>query len=51
MSGRGEGVWGNREVPPRNPPCLRGALTEKKGLAGKHGFHRASEPEASEAVA
>jgi hypothetical protein len=59
VSGRGEGVLGNREVPriailsPRAD--LRGAWAvacpEKEGGSrGKHGFPRATEPEAEEAA-
>jgi hypothetical protein len=59
VSGRGEGVIGNREVPRiailRLRADLRGALAEassgEEGLArGKHGFPRASEPKAKEAA-
>jgi hypothetical protein len=47
-----EGVGGNREVPPE--VLLGGAeasLEEEGGSWGKHGFHHASEPEASEVAA
>jgi hypothetical protein len=51
MSGRVEGAWGKREIPPSNPRRLRRGVTEKKGPAGKHAFPRATEPEAGEAAA
>jgi hypothetical protein len=47
-----EGVGGNREVP--SAVILGGAeanLEEEGGPWGKHGFPRASEPEASEVAA
>ena len=59
MSGDGEGVMGNREVPRieilRLRGHLRGALAEacsdeKGGSRGKHGFPRATEPEAEGAA-
>ncbi len=55
----GEGVMGNREVPRigilRLRAHSRGALaeacpTEEGGSRGKHGFPRATEPEAEEAA-
>ena len=52
MSGGGEGEGGNREVPPVG--VLGGAeasLEEEGGSRGKHGFPRATEPEAEEAAA
>ena len=60
MSGRGEGVMGNREVPRIEilSPCddLRGARTEASseeegGPWGKHGFPHATEPQAKEEAA
>ena len=60
MSGRVEGVMGNREVPRIEilglRAHLRGALTEacseeEGGSRGKHGFPRATEPEAEEKAA
>jgi len=60
VSGCGEGVMGNREVPRiaflRLRAHLWGALTEacpeeEGGPRGKHGFPRATEPEAEEAAA
>ena len=60
MSGRVEGEGGNREVSPLVlfDGCgdLSGATVEANnpeegGTRGKHGFPRASEPQASEAVA
>jgi hypothetical protein len=47
-----EGVGGNREVPPGG--VLGGAeaiLEEEGGSRGKHGFPRATEPEAEEVAA
>ncbi len=40
MSGHGEGVMGNREVPRIASPG------EEGGSRGKHGFPRATEPKA-----
>jgi hypothetical protein len=51
MKCRVEGVGGNREVPPEE--VLGGAeacLEEEGGSRGKHGFPRATEPEAEEAA-
>ena len=57
MSGRGEGIMGNREVPRieilRLRAHLRGAraevtLEEEGGARGRHGFPRESKPKASE---
>ena len=46
-----EGVGGNREVP---PDAIRGgaeaSLEEEGGPRGRHGFPRATEPEAEEAA-
>jgi hypothetical protein len=59
VSGRGEGVMGNREVPRieilRVRADLRGSRPEASpekegGSRGKHGFPRATEPEAKEAA-
>jgi hypothetical protein len=47
-----EGEGGNREVPPVE--ILGGAvasLEEEGGSRAKHGFHRATEPEAEEVAA
>jgi len=52
VSGGVEGKRGNREVPPKG--ILGGAeasLEEEGGTRGKHGFPRATEPEAEEAAA
>ena len=52
MSGRVEGEGGNREVPPVE--LLGGAEAyseEEGGSRGKHGFPRATEPEAEEEAA
>ena len=60
MSGLGEGVMGNREVPRieilRLRAHLPGALAEASrgeegGSRGKHGFPRATEPKAKEEAA
>jgi hypothetical protein len=60
VSGCGEGVMGNREVPRieilRLCVHLRDALAEvcleeKGGSRGKHGFPRATQPKAEEVVA
>jgi hypothetical protein len=60
VSGRGEGVMGNREVPRieilRLRAHLGGALAEASageegGSWGKHGFPHATEPEAKEEAA
>jgi hypothetical protein len=53
MSGRVEGVWGNREVSPREILGARAeaCFREEGGPRGKHGFPRATEPEAEEATA
>jgi len=60
VSGCGEGVMGNREVPRieilRLRADLRGAQAEacaeeERGSWGKHGFPHATEPEAKEAAA
>jgi hypothetical protein len=51
MKCRVEGAGGNREVPPYE--ILGGAegnLEEEGGSRGKHGFPRATEPEAEEAA-
>ena len=59
MSGCVEGVMGNREVPRieilRPRADLRGAWVEASaeeegGTRGKHGFPRATKPEAEEAA-
>jgi hypothetical protein len=59
VSGRVEGVMGNREVPRieilRLRAHLRGALAEacpeeEGGPRGKHGFPHATEPEAEAAA-
>jgi hypothetical protein len=50
VTGRVEGAGGNREVPPGG--ILGGAeasLEEEGAPRGKHGFPRATEPEAEEA--
>jgi hypothetical protein len=51
MKCRAEGVGGNRAVPPVG---IRGgaerSLEEEGGSRGKHGFRRATEPEAEEAA-
>jgi hypothetical protein len=60
VSGLGEGVMGNREVPRigilRLRADLRGARAEacpeeEGGSRGKHGFPRATEPKAKEEAA
>jgi hypothetical protein len=60
VSGRVEGEGGNREVSPLLLSDARGDLSgagvgayakKEGGSRGKHGFPRASEPKASEAVA
>jgi hypothetical protein len=57
VSGRGQGVMGNREVPRIEihgaRADLRGARAEaspeeEEGSRGKHGFPRATEPQARE---
>jgi hypothetical protein len=50
VSGRVEGVGGNREVPPGE--ILGGAeaiAEEEGGTRGKHGFPRGNEPKARDA--
>ena len=52
MSCHVEGVGGNREVPPVEILGGAGArLEEEGGSRGKHGFPRATEPEAEEVAA
>jgi hypothetical protein len=56
MSGLGEGVMGNREIPRIEIPSPRGARagarSEEEGRSrGKHGFPRATEPQAKEEAA
>jgi hypothetical protein len=46
VSGREEGVMGNREV-----PRIEASPEEEGGSRGKHGFPRATEPQAKEAAA
>jgi hypothetical protein len=47
-----EGAGGNREVPPVEIPGGAGASSEEEGGSrGKHGFPRATEPEAEEVAA
>jgi hypothetical protein len=60
VSGRGEGVMGNREVPRIEILRLRAHMggapaeassEEEGGSRGKHGFSRATEPKAKEVSA
>jgi hypothetical protein len=60
MSGLGEGVMGNREVPriailsPRADPggaWVEACAEEEGGSWGKHGFPHATEPKAKEEAA
>jgi hypothetical protein len=52
MRCRVEGVRGNREVPPVEVlGAAEANLEEEGGSWGKHGFPRATEPEAKEATA
>jgi hypothetical protein len=52
VSGHGEGVWGNREVPPRTILGARAEANLREGGPwAKHGFLHPTEPKAKKVAA